>query len=141
MLSPIRIAVVDNNTVFRSIFCRRIAEESCGNIEVVLQAGNGAELLYQLNGMLPDLILMDLDMPVMDGIETARYLRILFPEIILVAFSQKLSSELRPILYGRGIRSFLKKDDDLYGIIRAIRQIRRGSEYWPSETVSEVLAA
>ncbi|MBM3178182.1 MAG: response regulator transcription factor [Bacteroidetes bacterium] len=141
MLSPIRIAVVDNNAVFRSVFCRRITEESCGNIEVILQAGNGAELLYQLNGALPDLILMDLDMPVMDGIETARYLRILFPEITLVAFSRQLPAELRPVLYGRGMRSFLRKDEDIYSIVRTIRQISRGSEYWSSEAVSGVLAA
>lgn len=141
MLSPIRIAVVDNNAVFRSIFCHRITEESCGNIEVVLQAGNGAELLYQLNGALPDIILMDLNMPVMDGAETARYMRILFPEIPLVAFSGQLPSELRPVLFGRGMRSFLRKDEDLYSIIRAIRQIHRGTEYWSSEPVSGILAA
>jgi DNA-binding NarL/FixJ family response regulator len=75
MKKPIRIAVVDDHAMVREGFISRLKENE--ELEVVLDAGNGIELLEKLKKRTVDVVLLDLEMPEMDGFETTEKLNIL----------------------------------------------------------------
>jgi DNA-binding NarL/FixJ family response regulator len=110
MKKAIRIAIADDHKIFRTFLSARIAQYSKGAIQVVHESENGAELLCRLGHDQPDLILLDLDMPVMNGLQTARYLNVLFPEIILVGLTTAGKVESADALYRFGVRSFVSRD-------------------------------
>lgn len=110
MKKAIRIAIADDHKIYRTFLSARITQYSKGAIQVVHESENGAELLCRLGHDQPDLILLDLDMPVMNGLQTARYLNVLFPEIILVGLTTAGKVEGAEALYRFGVRSFVCRD-------------------------------
>ena len=69
-MSKIRVLVVDDHRILRDGIC--VLLELAPDIEVVGEAGNGREALDKVRELLPDVVLMDIDMPLMDGLEAAR---------------------------------------------------------------------
>ena len=84
------IAVVEDNQVFREELCRILNKKE---FSVVIEAEHGADLLAQLEKTdAPDLCLCDINMPVMDGFETARQLKRKYPHVKLMIFSTDSST-------------------------------------------------
>ena len=86
--SRVRVLVADDTVIIRTVV-RRILE-SDDHFEVVGEAGNGREAIEQAQALTPDLVLLDLAMPEMDGLEALPHLRALLPQprvIVLSAFS------------------------------------------------------
>ena len=84
--SPVRLAIVDDHILFRKGL--RALLSGYAGIEVVCEAGNGQELLELLDqGSRPNVILMDMQMPVLDGLQTTRLLRTQFPDVRVVIIS------------------------------------------------------
>jgi two-component system, chemotaxis family, chemotaxis protein CheY len=83
---PKRVLVVDDNPMIRRLICR-LLEERAG-YEVCAEASNGAEAIELAKQELPDLIILDLSMAVMNGIEAARELKKLFPHVPVIRFTQ-----------------------------------------------------
>ena len=129
--TPIRIAIADDQKIFRKFLSGRIAQYSHGAIRVIHESENGAELLCRMGYDRPDLILLDLEMPVLNGLQTARYLNVLFPEIILIGITTKDTIEQQAELFRNGVRSFVNRDLPAVEIIAKICRIYE-------ETVSEV---
>lgn len=126
---PIRIAIADKDPMFRTAVAERITAHGAGMIRVVLQAGNGAELLTRLETTMPDIVLMDLNMPVLDGFSTARYLNVLFPEVTLVGFLQELD-ESRVVEMGQGgLHSLICKDEAPSRMVSVLQRIAGGETY------------
>lgn len=105
------VAIVDDQSLMRDV-ARTILLNN--GYEVTLEAVNGVDLLTQLEKMdkLPDICLLDLNMPEMDGYATARNLRIRFPSIRILAFS--LSAEKAQVdeILECGADGFLPKESD-----------------------------
>ncbi len=81
----IRVLIVDDSVVIRRMLTKELSEH--GDIEVVGSVANGAIALDRIPHCRPDVITLDLEMPVMDGMETLRSLRKLYPEIRVIMFS------------------------------------------------------
>ena len=104
-----KIAMVDDHILLRDALASVI--DGFDKCQVILLAANGKELLEKLQqDNLPDIVLLDLNMPEMDGYETARYLRMNYPDIYVLILTMYDSEITLLRLLQAGARGFLKKD-------------------------------
>lgn len=124
--APLRIAIVDDQPLIRAGFAMVV--DSQPDMEVVLQAGDGAEAVDVLRGRLVDIILMDVRMPVMDGIDATR--RVLAqagsvpPRVIMLTTFDIDEYVLAAVRAGAS--GFLLKDAQPEELLSAIRTVQRG---------------
>lgn len=109
------------------------------DIKVIGEASNGREALERTAELQPDIILMDLHMPVMDGIETAKQLRISHPQvkiIVLTSFSDQ--DHVLPAIRV-GIKGYLLKDIEPEALVVAIRKVHSGQVELHSAAASQLM--
>jgi two-component system, chemotaxis family, protein-glutamate methylesterase/glutaminase len=82
---PIRVLIVDDSVVIRKVLCDVLSKEP--DLEVAGTAGDGKIALAKIAQLHPDLVTLDVEMPVMNGLETLRELRKLYPKLPVVMFS------------------------------------------------------
>ena len=125
----IRVLVADDHPVVRSGLSAVIAEQA--DLELVAQAENGARAVAMFREHGPDVTLMDLRMPVMDGVEAIRTITAAFPAArILALTTYEGDADIRRALEA-GARGYLLKDMLLSEVITAIRAVRRGERVIP----------
>src|SRR4051812_13142116 len=111
MEEKIKLAMVDDHVLLRNALASLI--NSFEDCRVMYQSNNGADLIRQLQGNpVPDVVLLDLNMPVMDGFDTALWLKDNLPDVHILMLTM-YDSELTLIrLLQAGVKGFLKKDTD-----------------------------
>src|SRR4051794_22746437 len=119
-MTPLRVVIADDQPMMRAGF--KAVLEATGDIEVVGEAGNGAEAVEVATEQAPDVVLMDIRMPVMDGIEATRRL----PRqkvLILTTFGvdDYIIAALRA-----GASGFLLKDAPTAKVVEAVRAVAAG---------------
>jgi NarL family two-component system response regulator LiaR len=120
----IRVLVVDDHAIVRDGICALLATKP--DIEVVGEAGNGRIAVSQAHSLQPDVILMDLMMPEMDGIEAIRRIVAQRPGAhILVLTSFAADDKVFPAIKA-GAMGYLLKDSESDDLVRAIHQVHRG---------------
>lgn len=116
----IRLAVVDDHILFRKGL--RALISGFPGMEVLFEAGDGQELLERLDqGVIPDVILMDLQMPVLDGLQTVRLLRAQYPQVRSIIISMHDEPELIDSLRAEGAHGYLLKNASPEEVLGAIR--------------------
>lgn len=137
-----KVAITDDETLFRKGL-KGILEDIEG-IEVIMEAGNGQELLDQLhartvnNEPLPKLLLLDLQMPVLNGIETAKRLQKEFPDISFIVLSTHFNKAFVLNMIEMGASSYIPKNadpDDMEDTI--LKVIEKGFHY--SDAVMKIV--
>ena len=121
--TPIRVLIVDDQTIVRKGIRALLAEVE--NIEVVGEAGDGAEAVVQAETLKPDVILMDLVMPGMDGIEATRHITLDQTARVLVLTSFLGDDKVFPAIKA-GALGYVLKDSEPSDLLRAIEQVHRG---------------
>ncbi len=122
--TPIRVLIVDDHTIVRKGIRALLATEA--DIEVVGEAENGREAIKQTARLRPDVILVDLMMPEMDGIEAVRRITADFTETrILVLTSFATDDKVFPAIKA-GALGYLLKDSAPVELVNAIHQVYRG---------------
>ena len=122
--SPIRILIADDHAIVRKGIRAVLTNEP--DIEVVGEAGDGAQAVVQAHALLPDVILMDLVMSGMDGIEATRAIVAQQPHArILVLTGFSTDDKVFPAIKA-GALGYLLKDTEPGELVRAIRQVHRG---------------
>lgn len=122
--SCIRVLIVDDHAIVRKGIRALLSE--AGGFEVVGEADNGQEAVLRAEAVHPDVILMDLLMPGMDGIEAARQITSRQPQTrILVLTSFAADNKVFPAIKA-GAAGYLLKDSSPDELVRAIRQVHRG---------------
>lgn len=105
----IRLAVVDDHILFRKGLSALIS--GFPTMEVLFEAGDGQEALERLDqGLVPDVLLMDLQMPVLDGLQTVRLLRVQYPQVRTIIISMHDEPELIESLRAEGAHGYLLKN-------------------------------
>jgi len=129
-MNKIKLAIVDDSEEMRNALKRLIHLEP--DFEIVLQAENGVNLLELLETASPDIILMDIRMPKMDGFEATEKVKYLYPNIKIIAFSQyDIESNIIEMNI-RGVKSFIGKGDSPEELFKAIRTVKDGGVYMPN---------
>lgn len=134
----IRILLVDDHTVMRAGTQRILEDEP--DIVVVGEAGDGAEALHLVEDTLPDIVVLDIAMPSMDGITTCRALRERWPELRILILTGHDNDTLVRTLHRMGVEGYLLKSagpQELIGAIRAIAQGRRAYGEEPANALEQ----
>ena len=123
-MSAIRVLVVDDHDLFRRGLMEVLDEEP--DMEVVGEARNGQEAIEQVDRLSPDVVFMDLNMPVRNGIETTAYMTQKWPDLkVLVLTVSEEAADLYHAL-GVGARGYVLKISNPQEIIDALRQVHQG---------------
>jgi DNA-binding NarL/FixJ family response regulator len=123
---PIRIAIADDHPLARRGLCQYLEDED--DLQVIVDVPSGAELLSGIENAdpAPDIALVDVRMPGMDGIETIRQLRRRFPAVRLVMLSAFGDPQLLTDALRAGAVGYLLKTREPDFILRAIRLVHEG---------------
>lgn len=130
MNNSIRVAVVDDHLLFRKGLHALIS--GFAGMDVLFEAGDGQELLERLDfGVVPDVILMDLQMPVLDGLQTVRLLRVQYPYVRVIIISMHDEPELIENLRNEGAHGYLLKNANPEEVRKAIEMVARQPQAHP----------
>ena len=133
---PIRVLVVDDNAGFRESLLSLL---EAGNLQVVGEAGSGVEALGLVRSLAPDVVLMDVRMPTMDGIEATRLLKADFPDLGVVALSGHEDQEIVRGMLVAGASGYVLKDSDGDEILTAVSRAAQGGALLSSGVTSHVI--
>lgn len=130
-MDKIKIITVDDHHIFRSGL--NLVLNQIESVEVIAEAGNGQEFLNTLIVHTPDIVFIDIRMPVMDGIEATKKAIELYPNIKIIAISMFGEEENLENMIKAGARGFLLKNIDAREIEYALKQVYKGKNYYSSE--------
>ncbi|MES2285304.1 MAG: response regulator transcription factor [Bacteroidota bacterium] len=131
------IAVVDDQFLFRQGLISLLKEYD--ELDVIMEASNGKELLEKLSLKQPDIVLLDLEMPVMDGIETTIAIKKNYPAIKIIILSMHTDDAFITHLLEKGASGFLPKDKDIQEVVEAINSVLENGYYFDARVSSAML--
>ncbi|WP_066081700.1 response regulator transcription factor [Pseudoclavibacter albus] len=135
----IRILLADDETLIRDALVSLLELED--DLTVVARASNGVEALEQARAMRPDIAVLDLQMPALDGIETARVLGTEAPSCSsIIVTSHGRPGYLKTAL-AAGVRGFLPKTVSAQVLARVVRDVASGGRYVDPELAAEAIGA
>lgn len=134
--APTRILIVDDHTMVRDGLSSMLQRQP--DFEVVGEASNGKEGVEQAERLRPDLILMDLRMPEMDGVEAMRKIRIHQPEVDFLVLTTFDTDEYIFDAVEVGAKGFLLKDTSRDELFNAVRTISNGNSYFQPDIASRL---
>ena len=138
-MNPIRVMITDDHLIGREGL--RLILETADGIEIVGEASNGAECLRLVPELKPHVILMDLQMPHMDGITAIGHLRSKHPEIAIVILTTFNEDDLMIRGLQAGARGYLLKDTNRENLLDTIHAAAKGETLLKPEILVRVLSA
>lgn len=129
----IRVLIVDDMERVRQDLCTFLALS--GNIEIVGEAGNGLEAIRLVEALSPQVVLMDLEMPIMDGFEATRQIKAKQPSCRVIALSIHAGEEEQQRAFRAGIDEFVAKGVPLGTLLDVIRNTRNSGHKPKGETI------
>ncbi|NPV01217.1 MAG: response regulator transcription factor [Brevinematales bacterium] len=131
MAEKIRVIIADDHRMVRKSIIEFLKKES--DIEIVGEAVDGKETFEEAGVLLPDVIVMDISMPKMNGIEASQKITKDFPEIHIVAFSMYADKQIIKKALAAGALGFVPKDSSIDCLIEAIHSVNQGKIYLGGE--------
>jgi DNA-binding NarL/FixJ family response regulator len=126
-MKKIRVLIVDDHTIVRDGI--RALLGLAGDIEVVGEAENGREALDRVRELVPDVVLMDVAMPTMDGLEATRRIHREFPQTKVLALTQYDDREYVFSVVEAGAQGFISKTAASAEVVSGIRAVYRGDSF------------
>jgi len=132
-----RILLADDHQLLRQAI-RRALEDA--GLSVVAEAGDGGEAVRLAGELQPDIVVMDVSMPVLDGIEATRRLHGDFPDLPIVILTMHGDEALRRDAVEAGASGFLTKDVSMQEVVTTVTQAAGGDVNLSTELAAEILA-
>ena len=127
MMKPIRVLITDDHTLVRAGI--RSLLENMEGIEVIAEAGDGREALRLVRAHRPDVVLMDIAMPGLNGLEAAARIAKKFPNVRVIILSMHVNEEYVLQALRAGAAGYMVKGADAAELEIAIRAVARGETY------------
>jgi DNA-binding NarL/FixJ family response regulator len=127
----IKIALVDDHVILRKSLAVLIG--MLQDFEIIIEANNGEDFIEQLNKKLPDvpdIVLMDITMPVMDGVETTKWLKQNHPKIKVLALSMIKNDLVIIRMIKNGARGYILKDCEPEELKSALQEVYKNGFYY-----------
>lgn len=132
----IKIIVADDHPITRKGLCSVLSAEP--DIEIIAETGDGLCTVDKTVSMKPDIVIMDISMPEMDGIEATRKILGSCPDIIILGLSIYTNRHYVLEMLKAGAKGYLPKDCDEEEVIKAIHYVLTGKIYLSTEIASEI---
>lgn len=137
MKRPLKLMIVDDHSLFRNGL--RLLLKSFYPDALIAEASNGHEFLENLEKTKPDLVFMDINMPVMDGVEATLQSMSLIPELKIIALSMFGDEAYYFRMIQAGAKGFLLKNSEMEEVIEAIEIVLEGNNYFSKELLFSVI--
>jgi PAS domain S-box-containing protein len=134
--SRIRVLLVDDHPTVRKGLQSLLQEHD--DIEIIGEAENGEEAITLVDRLRPHVVLMDVHLPKLDGIETTRRIKVAFHTTAVIGLSVNTSREVEEAMFASGADAFFSKDaagDNIYRAIRSLKDGARVSSHPDSESI------
>lgn len=132
----IRVLIVDDHQLVRMGTSRLLAD--VGDVEVVGQAGSGEEAIELVRHLKPDVVLMDVQMPGIGGLEATRRCLRVHPDIKVIAVSMYEDEPYPSKLLNVGAHGYVTKRAAIDGMVRAIKKVVAGQRYVSAEIAQQM---
>lgn len=136
-MEKIKIILVDDHQMFREGL--KFVLKQIPEFEIIGEASNGQEYLKLLQQAIPDVVLMDIGMPVMDGVEATEKTSEQFPDIHVIALSMFSDQEYYHKMVAAGVKGFLIKEAGVDELEKAIKSIHSGNAYFSQELLRNII--
>jgi len=133
----IQVAIIDDHQLFRNGLKFIIENED--DMEVSIEASNGKQFLSYLPNLKPEVALMDINMPEMDGVETSKKALEIYPDLHILVLSMYSDVEYYNTMIDLGVKGFILKDIDNKELTEAIRRVHAGGNYFSQELLLKLI--
>ena len=133
----IKVLVVDDHDLVRMGISRMLSDDP--EIEVIGEADSGEAAIRMVKALNPDVVLLDVNMPNIGGVEATKRLRQFDEKVKILAVSSVSSQPYPSMLLKAGVNGYITKGTPLAEMIKAIKKVNQGSKYFSSD-VAEQLA-
>lgn len=135
-MKPIRLAIVDDHAVVLDGLKTMLS--AFPQLQVALTTQRGSVLLDELPATPVDVVLMDIQMPEINGIDLCKQVVRLHPQVKVIAFSSFDDSNYVKQIFRSGAKGYLLKNSDKHTIVKAIETVMEGDEYM-DETIKKII--
>ena len=132
-----KIIIVDDHPLFREGIKLLIENEGIG--EVIAEAENGREFLDLMEKSVPDLVLMDIEMPVMGGLEATREALARWPDLKILVISMFSDRDHYENMIAAGVMGFVLKTSGKQELEKAITNVAKGESYFSNELLRNII--
>ena len=136
-MSPYRIALADDHVLVRQGFKRIL--EGVGDLEVIGEANDGIELLNLLSKVTPHMVILDIFMPNLRGIEAIHEIKKIHPDVKVLILTMHKDKEYLYLSLSAGAKGYLLKEDADKELFSAIEKVRQGKTYISPYFTEEVI--
>ena len=136
-MGKIKIILIDDHQMFRDGVKSVLCDEK--NISVIGEVGTGKDLYQMLKSKRPDLVITDISMPDISGIEIAKYVSENYPAIKILILSMHSNEEFITKALSAGANGYLPKDTSMDELLKAINTIYQGENYFNKEISDTIL--
>lgn len=134
----IRIALAEDHQVLRQGMVTMLSNEESFNL--VFDVGDGAELIEKLNKNEIDIIILDVEMPIIDGLEALKIIEQKFENIRVIMLSSFYENEMIYQAISLGARGFLPKHTDIENVISAIKRVQEDEYYFDEKVTPKLIS-
>ena len=132
------IIIVDDHLIFRQGLKSLITSENIAS--VIGEASNGKEFLELIRNTQPDLVLMDIDMPHMNGMEATQKALEQIPDLKIIAFTMFGDEEYYYKMIDLGVKGFILKSSGINELEKAISEVMMGESYFSNEVLRKIIS-
>jgi DNA-binding NarL/FixJ family response regulator len=137
-MTLVRIVVVEDFVPFRRAICSILEKRK--NLQVVCEVSNGLEAVQKAEELKPDLVLLDIGLPELNGLRAAREIRRLAPESKIIFVSQESSADLVQEALGIGAKGYVAKSKIRSDLLFAVEEVLQGRQFVSSNLIIDGLA-